>query len=173
MARRVAAARPDSGESARFEARLRAKRPVLTELLGALYPAHDVDALVDRVVEHARQGWAKRKPSLVDLDVRREADPRWYQRSDRVGYVAYADRFGGFVVSAAIDRYIYVIANRRFFRSIRLSYSKTEIVDEVGAIEHPIFREALRMARIEHSIELTSVADLLVRALERAQRGQR
>ena len=72
----------------------------------------------------------------------------------------YADRFGGFVVSAAIDRYIYVTANRRFFRSIRLSYSKTEIVDDVGAIEHPIFREALRMARIEHSIELTSVADL-------------
>ena len=59
---------------------------------------------------------------------------------------AYADRFGGFVVSAAIDRYIYVTANRRFFRSIRLSYSKTEIMDGVGAIEHPMFRASLRMA---------------------------
>jgi D-glycero-alpha-D-manno-heptose-7-phosphate kinase len=73
---------------------------------------------------------------------------------------AYADRFGGFVVSAAIDKYIYVTANRRFFRSIRLSYSKTEIVDDVARIEHPIFREALRMVGIDHSIELTSVADL-------------
>lgn len=73
---------------------------------------------------------------------------------------AYADRFGGFVVSAAIDKYIYVTANRRFFRSIRLSYSRTEITDTVDAIEHPLFREALRMTHISHSIELTSVADL-------------
>ena len=73
---------------------------------------------------------------------------------------AYADRFGGFVVSAAIDKYIYVTANRRFHRSIRLSYSKTEIVDAVEKIEHPLFREALKMVRIDHSIELTSVADL-------------
>ncbi len=73
---------------------------------------------------------------------------------------AYSDRFGGFVVSAAIDKYIYVTANKRFYRDIRLAYSKTEIVPEVAAIEHPIFREALRMTGIEHSIELTSVADL-------------
>jgi D-glycero-alpha-D-manno-heptose-7-phosphate kinase len=72
----------------------------------------------------------------------------------------YADRFGGFVVSAAIDKYIYVTANRRFFSSIRLSYSKTEIVDDVDRIEHPIFREALRMTHLTQSIELTSVADL-------------
>lgn len=73
---------------------------------------------------------------------------------------AYSDRFGGFVVSAAIDRYIYVTANRRFFPSIRLSYSRTEIVDDAGAVEHPLFREALRMTQIDSSIELTSVADL-------------
>src|SRR5580692_8595261 len=40
------------------------------------------------------------------------------------------------------------------------AYSKTEIVPSVDRIEHPIFREALRLTRIEHSIELTSVADL-------------
>src|SRR5262245_22355246 len=73
---------------------------------------------------------------------------------------AYAERFGGFLVSAAIDKYIYVTANKRFYRDIRLAYSKTEIVDSVDRIEHPIFREALRMTGIEHSIELTSVADL-------------
>jgi D-glycero-alpha-D-manno-heptose-7-phosphate kinase len=72
----------------------------------------------------------------------------------------YAERFGGFVVSAAIDKYIYVTANRRFFPSIRLSYSKTEIVDDVERIEHPIFREALRMTHLTRAIELTSVADL-------------
>jgi D-glycero-alpha-D-manno-heptose-7-phosphate kinase len=72
----------------------------------------------------------------------------------------YSDRFGGYLVSAAIDKYIYVTANKRFHRDIRLAYSKTEIVPSVDKIEHRIFREALRMTRIEHSIELTSVADL-------------
>jgi D-glycero-alpha-D-manno-heptose-7-phosphate kinase len=73
---------------------------------------------------------------------------------------AYSSRFGGYLVSAAIDRYIYVTANKRFYRDIRLAYSKTEITPSVDRIEHPIFREALRMTGIEHSIELTSVADL-------------
>jgi D-glycero-alpha-D-manno-heptose-7-phosphate kinase len=73
---------------------------------------------------------------------------------------AYSDRFGGFVVSAAIDKYVYVTANKRFYRDIRLAYSKTEIVPSNDAIEHPIFREALKMLQIDQSIELTSVADL-------------
>ncbi|MFZ5895313.1 MAG: sugar kinase [Myxococcota bacterium] len=73
---------------------------------------------------------------------------------------AYYRQFGGFVVSAAIDRYVYVTANKRFYDDIRLSYSETEIVPNVEAIRHPIFREALKMTGIERGIELTSVADL-------------
>lgn len=73
---------------------------------------------------------------------------------------AYYEQFGGFVVSAAIDSYIYVTANKRFYPSIRLAYSETEIVDDVAQIRHPIFREALKMTGISSSIELTSVADL-------------
>jgi len=73
---------------------------------------------------------------------------------------AYYREHGGFVVSAAIDSYMYVTANPRFYPSIRLAYSETEIVDDVAQIRHPIFREALKMAGIDSSIELTSVADL-------------
>jgi D-glycero-alpha-D-manno-heptose-7-phosphate kinase len=73
---------------------------------------------------------------------------------------AYYERFGGFVVSAAIDSYMYVTANPRFYPTIRLAYSETEIVNELDEIRHPIFREALKMTRIESGIELTSVADL-------------
>jgi D-glycero-alpha-D-manno-heptose-7-phosphate kinase len=72
----------------------------------------------------------------------------------------YASEHGGFVVSAAIDKYVYVTANRRFYPDIRLAYSKTEIVDGVDSIEHPIFREALKLLDISQSIELTSVAEL-------------
>ena len=73
---------------------------------------------------------------------------------------SYYERFGGFVVSAAIDHYVYVTANKRFYDDIRLAYSKTEIVPSVDDIEHRIFREALRLTGIERAIELTSVADL-------------
>jgi D-glycero-alpha-D-manno-heptose-7-phosphate kinase len=73
---------------------------------------------------------------------------------------AYSSRHGGFVISAAIDKYIYVTANKRFHPDIRLAYSKTEIVPSVDRIEHRIFREALKMTGIERAIELTSVADL-------------
>ncbi len=73
---------------------------------------------------------------------------------------AYYREHGGFVLSAAIDSYMYVTANRRFYSSIRLAYSETEIVDKIDQIRHPIFREALRLTGIEAGVELTSVADL-------------
>jgi D-glycero-alpha-D-manno-heptose-7-phosphate kinase len=73
---------------------------------------------------------------------------------------SYSSVHGGFLVAAAIDKYIYVSANRRFYDTIRLAYSKTETVDAVDKIDHRIFREALRFAGIERSIELTSVSDV-------------
>ncbi|HVJ17814.1 MAG TPA: sugar kinase [Polyangiaceae bacterium] len=73
---------------------------------------------------------------------------------------SYYEQHGGYVVSAAVDHYVYVTANKRFYDDIRLAYSETEIVPSVDAIRHRIFREALRMLGIERAIELTSVADL-------------
>jgi D-glycero-alpha-D-manno-heptose-7-phosphate kinase len=73
---------------------------------------------------------------------------------------AYASCHGGHVVSAAIDKYVYITASRRFRDDIRLAYSKTEIVHDVAKIEHPIFREALRHCAIDGGIELTSIAEL-------------
>ena len=72
---------------------------------------------------------------------------------------SYSSEHGGFLVAAAIDKYIYVSANRRFYDNIRLAYSKTEMVDSVDQIEHRIFREALRFSGITQGIELTSIAD--------------
>jgi D-glycero-alpha-D-manno-heptose-7-phosphate kinase len=73
---------------------------------------------------------------------------------------AYYEQFGGFLVAAAIDKYVYVSANKRFYDDIRLSYSKTEIVADVDKIEHRIFKEALKMTGVTNGIELTSVADV-------------
>lgn len=73
---------------------------------------------------------------------------------------SYSSEHGGFLVAAAIDKYVYVSANRRFYDSIRLAYSKTETVNSVDQIDHRIFREALRLSQITQGIELTSVADV-------------
>ena len=64
------------------------------------------------------------------------------------------------MIASALDKYVYVSANKRFYDDIRLSYSKTEIVADVDQIEHRIFREALRMTGVTKGIELTSVADV-------------
>jgi len=73
---------------------------------------------------------------------------------------SYYRDFGGYFISAAINKYIYITVNPRFEDSIRVSYSRTEIVDSVDDIEHPIVREALKLLGILRSLEIISMADL-------------
>ncbi len=73
---------------------------------------------------------------------------------------SYYSKFGGFLIAGAIDKYIYICINRRFERSIKLSYSKTEVVEGVDQVRHKIFREALRLAGIANQVELASIADV-------------
>jgi D-glycero-alpha-D-manno-heptose-7-phosphate kinase len=73
---------------------------------------------------------------------------------------SYYQQFGGFVLSAAINRYIYVAINRTFTDDYFLKYSAIERVENIEDIEHPIIREALRLHPIGPSIELVSVADI-------------
>jgi D-glycero-alpha-D-manno-heptose-7-phosphate kinase len=73
---------------------------------------------------------------------------------------SYYERFGGFLMSVTINKFVYLMLGKRFQDSIRLSYSKTEIVDKVDEIEHNIFREALRFVGVDKKIELVSYADV-------------
>jgi D-glycero-alpha-D-manno-heptose-7-phosphate kinase len=73
---------------------------------------------------------------------------------------SYYREFGGFVISAAINKYVYITANRSFFPGYFLKYSEMEHTATRGAIQHPLFREALEMHAMEDRIELTSVADV-------------
>lgn len=66
----------------------------------------------------------------------------------------------GAVVSATINKYMYITINKRFDESIRVSYSKTEIVNSVDELKHDIIRECLKMVGISKGIEITSVADI-------------
>jgi D-glycero-alpha-D-manno-heptose-7-phosphate kinase len=74
---------------------------------------------------------------------------------------SYSSKFGGFLVSAAIDKYTFITVNRRKLdRLIRASYSQTEIVDSPDRLQHPIIREALRLLGIDGGVEITSIADM-------------
>lgn len=73
---------------------------------------------------------------------------------------SYYSKYGGFLIAAAINKYCTILANKRFYDSIRLSYSKMEIKENVDDIEHRIFRAALKLLGIEKRIELHSAADV-------------
>lgn len=67
----------------------------------------------------------------------------------------------GCVTSTAINKYMYIAVHKYFDKNkILLKYSKTELVDSLEKVEHPIFREAMRMVGIESGIEITSIADI-------------
>ena len=74
---------------------------------------------------------------------------------------SYYETFGGFLVAAAIDRYVYVTISRPFAPSIHLKYSDIEQCSTVDEIRHPLIREALRMQNLRTpQIEITTLADI-------------
>ena len=70
---------------------------------------------------------------------------------------------GGIVLSTTVDKFIYVTVKKLlgfFDHTIRLTYSKTELVNSVDKIQHPGVREALKMCGIDSHIEVNIIADL-------------
>jgi D-glycero-alpha-D-manno-heptose-7-phosphate kinase len=72
----------------------------------------------------------------------------------------YRQYGGGAVTAAAIDRYVHVLVNEKFDKSIRVAYSRTENVDHVGDIQHELVREAMRIAGLSDSLEIHTIADI-------------
>jgi len=74
---------------------------------------------------------------------------------------AYSSKYEGFVVSAAINKYVYLHINRPHVDDvIRIKYSKTEEVSSVDEICHPLVREALRLTGVTCGIEISAMADV-------------
>ena len=67
---------------------------------------------------------------------------------------------GGAVTSAAIDRYIHVLVNEKFDKSIRVAYSRTENVERLEDLQHELFRETMRVAGVRESLEVHTIADI-------------
>ena len=74
---------------------------------------------------------------------------------------SYYREHGGFLIAAAIDKYVYVTVMRPFVPGIFLKYSKMEHVEHVDDVLHPIIREAIRILDFKTpQLEITTLADI-------------
>jgi len=72
----------------------------------------------------------------------------------------YREYGGGAVTSAAIDKFIHVLVNPKFDRSIRVAYSRTENVDRLADLEHGLVREAMTLTGLKEALEIHTIADI-------------
>ena len=74
---------------------------------------------------------------------------------------SYYEEREGFLISAAIDKYVYITLHETFEKGYFLKYSKFEKCEEIDEIQHPIIREALRLLDWKRPcLELCSMADI-------------
>src|SRR5262249_61521182 len=75
---------------------------------------------------------------------------------------SYYEQFGGFVLSAAISKYVFIAINRTFTPDYSLKYSALERVQRPAEIGHPIIRQVLTAHDIGPSVEGGGMADIPV-----------
>jgi D-glycero-alpha-D-manno-heptose-7-phosphate kinase len=74
---------------------------------------------------------------------------------------SYYSKYGGFILSAAIDKYIYIYVNRPAADNlIRIKYSKYEEVSEADQVTHDLVRPVLKLLKINNNVEIVSMADV-------------
>ena len=73
---------------------------------------------------------------------------------------SYYKKHSGFLIAAAIDRYVYITLHQTFGAEVIVKYSQMERVKHASEVRHPIIREALRLVGIDEYIEITSMADI-------------
>ena len=74
---------------------------------------------------------------------------------------SYYREHEGFLIAAAIDKYVYVNVMRPFTPGIYLKYSHLEHVDQIVDVKHPIIREALQLMGFRTpQVEITTLADI-------------
>ena len=74
---------------------------------------------------------------------------------------SYYERFEGFLIAGAINKYVYVNVTRPFSEGVVLKYSKVEYVHKVDDVQHPIIRESLKLLNLATpQIEISTIADI-------------
>jgi D-glycero-alpha-D-manno-heptose-7-phosphate kinase len=74
---------------------------------------------------------------------------------------SYYEKFGGSLIAAAVDKYVYITLHESFSPDLIVKYSRLEHVADAGRLEHPIFREAFALLGMDgRGLELASMADI-------------
>ncbi|MDR1914651.1 MAG: GHMP kinase, partial [Clostridiales bacterium] len=74
---------------------------------------------------------------------------------------SYYRKYGGFLISAAIDKYVYLTIHKTFVEELLIKYSRLEKVGSVDEVTHPIIRECLKELNVSgRYLEITSLADI-------------
>lgn len=74
---------------------------------------------------------------------------------------SYYLEHSGFVIAAAIDRYVYITLHHTFVQELIIKYSRMERVQSIDEVQHPLIREALRLTEVGAPyLEITSMADI-------------
>ncbi len=74
---------------------------------------------------------------------------------------SYYEKFGGFLIAAAIDKYVYITLHDTFVTDLIVKYSELERVPDASKLKHPILREAFALVGMDgRALELTSMADI-------------
>ena len=74
---------------------------------------------------------------------------------------SYYKKHSGFLIAAAIDKYVYITLHQTFVPDLIVKYSKLERVSSAADLQHPIIREALKLAGVDGQyLEITSMADI-------------
>ena len=74
---------------------------------------------------------------------------------------SYYSKYGGFILSAAINKYVYIYVNRPSADNfIRVKYARYEQVVTVDEVQHDLVRPALKLQGITNNLEIASMADV-------------
>ena len=73
---------------------------------------------------------------------------------------SYYREHTGFVIAAAIKKYVYITLHEPFEQNIIVKYSKLEVAETVDQVKHPIVREALKLSGVTSHVEITSLSDI-------------
>src|SRR5262249_17617293 len=74
---------------------------------------------------------------------------------------SYYRKHTGFLIAAAIDKYVCITLHQTFVPELIIKYSRLERVASVDEVQHPIIREALRLVDVQApNLEITSMADI-------------
>ena len=74
---------------------------------------------------------------------------------------SYYKKHSGFLIAAAIDKYVYITLHQTFVEELIIKYSRMERVRSIDEVQHPLIREALRLSGVgAPHLEITSMADM-------------